>query len=105
MRYITDFQIRDGNGHIHNANVTNMQFLSNHILQYGTFDMQKVSFYIQDGTQEFRNVIIRNRNNVFVPEFCDEDVELQKEDWALVAEALQYGNLDEQFVKFIQLPW
>ncbi len=107
MRYITDFQIRDGDGQIQNAQIDNLQLLSNRIRRYGPFEMQKVSFYITDdeNPNEFRNVILRCRRDAYIPEFCDEDLQKQQADWSLVAKALQYRNLDDQFVKYIRLPW
>jgi hypothetical protein len=47
-------------------------------------------------------MILRNHDNRFVPEFCDED--LLSIDWRLVLEALQYGNLDDEFVRYIDVP-
>ncbi len=100
MRYITDYQIRDGDGQIHLRDITDIVYLKDHISRHGVFDMQKVSFYVTDTDcpDEFRNVIVRNCGDVYVPEFCDDK---KQEDWALVRNAL--ANLDE-FVRHIQQP-
>lgn len=102
---IKEYQIRSVTGDIQVHPVKDMEQLVTFIHTHGLSQIAKVSFYIvnesADGT--YRNVILRNNdNNCFVPELCDAD--LSYNDWQLVLEALQYGNLEDEFVRYIYTP-
>jgi hypothetical protein len=103
MRYITDYQIRDGDGQTQCYDIEHLQPLVTHIRHYGLFDMQKVSFYIMDDAcpGEFRNVIVRNLGDEYVPYFCDDKIQA---DWVLVREVLQRDNLDDMFLRHVRQP-
>ncbi len=104
MRFIDDFQIRSMQGEILHGSVEELEMLVNFILTRGLSEIAKVSFYIVDDAEPhaFRNVIVRNHVGLFIPEFCDEVH--AADDWALVMKVLEYGNLDEMFVKHIHTP-
>ncbi len=101
-RYLNEFQIRNISGHTQSDSIDNLDILEDFIHQHGIHEIAKVSFYIKDTAKphEFCNIILRNQDGVFVPEFCEAN---QEGDWGLVVQALNYGNLDEVFVPHIQI--
>jgi hypothetical protein len=112
QRYITEFQIRSMEGDIQLFAVSEIEQLVQFIRSYGIDAIAKVSFYIRNDAEPtaFHNLILRNYGCngsnaeavTFVPEFCEGH---EEEDWELVRKALQYGNLDEMFVQYIQMPF
>lgn len=71
------------------------------LLKHGLYEIAKVSFYIVDtqSPDEFCNVILRNQEGIFVPEFCETR---QDGDWQRILQILDYRNLDDMFVKYIR---
>ncbi len=109
QRYITEFQIRSIEGDIQLFAVSEIEQLVQFIRRHGIDAIAKVSFYIRNDAEPsaFRNVILRNYGSnvdaaTFIPEFCEGR---EEEDWELVRKALRYGNLDEMFVQYIQIPF
>jgi hypothetical protein len=103
MRYIEEYQIRTQNGNIKLASIDRLEVLADHIQEFGVFDIAKISFYITDTDSpgEFCNIIVRQWDSTFIPEFCEEHVST---DWSLVMDALRFENLDDMLVQYIQQP-
>jgi hypothetical protein len=106
-RSVTEFQIRSVDGHIEVHPIEDLEVLVTFIRTHGLANIAKVSFYITNPSipdEIFRNVIVRNYDNLFIPEFCEASIEEDRteEDWALVSAALRYGNLDDMFVQYIR---
>ncbi len=109
-RFVISFQIRDTDGCIEHYPIKDLDLLMTFIRTYGLDYIAKVSLYIKDASRPdatFRNVILRNCDNLFIPEFCEDSIQENRtaEDWTLVSKALCYGNLDDMFVKYIQQPF
>jgi hypothetical protein len=100
-RFVNEFQIRNASGQTQIESIEHLDTLEDFIHRHGIDEIAKVSFYIKDTTKpgEFCNIILRNQDGIFVPEFCQAN---QEEDWDLVVQALNCGNLDEVFVPHIQ---
>lgn len=100
-RSVQSFQIRGKDGQIQTGPVTDLNRLVDFLREHGLSEIAKVSFYIIDerDPDEFCNVILRNRGDRLVPEFCETN---QEGDWDLVLGALDFGNLDEMFVRHIE---
>ena len=100
---LTEYQIRTINGRILSGDISDLLHLSKILVEEGRSAIAKVSFYFRDPEEPeaFRNLILRNRSGMFVPEYSVEDPELQRMHMTLVLKALDYRNLDEQFVPYI----
>ncbi len=101
-RFVNEFQIRNASGHTQIESIEHLDTLEDFIHRHGIDEIAKVSFYIKDTTkpEEFCNIILRNLDGVFVPEFCQAN---QEGDWDLVVQTLNCGNLDEVFVPRIHV--
>ena len=100
-RCVQSFQIRGVDGDIQTGPIDRLDRLVDFLLERGISDIAKVSFYIVDSAypDEFCNIILRQREGYFVPEFCETN---QAGDFRRVLEALEYGNLDDMFVQYIR---
>lgn len=100
-RSVESFQIRSMGGDIITGPIQRLDRIVDFLLTYGISEIAKISFYIVDTRvpDEFCNVILRNQEGIFVPEFCETH---QDGDWQRVLQALDYRNLDDMFVKYIR---
>jgi hypothetical protein len=92
---ITDFQIRDYEGQITCGQIEHLSILVDFIRENGVGWAAKYSFYFEDeeNPEEFWNLILRNREDKFYPEFSG-GPETWRRDWDMVMNALRYENLD-----------
>ncbi len=100
-RFVQSFQIRSVDGGIQTGPIDRLDRLVDFLLERGISDIAKVSFYIVDTQrpEEFCNIILRQREGYFFPEYCETN---QVGDFTMVLEALEYGNLDDMFVQYIR---
>lgn len=100
LRSVSSFQIRTIHGQILSGSIEELDILENFLVQRGMSDTAKISFYISDTERpfEFCNIILRNDDEFFVPEFCEKN---QPGDWDLIMQVLTYGNLDDLLVEHI----
>jgi hypothetical protein len=100
---ITEYQIRTTAGDILRGYPSDLSRLSQLLVEEGRSVIAKISFYFRDPTEPeaFLNLILRNQQDMFVPEYCTDDVELQQLHMSLVLKALDFRNLDDQFVRYI----
>ncbi len=107
--YITDFQIRMRYGSTESHEIDNLSILADVISAESLEEINKVSFYFEDPSHEFHNLILRRDHETgeFHPEFMEDLTEAEKrQDMELVMRAINStGNLDDQFGKYVVNPY
>jgi hypothetical protein len=96
---VTHYQILTENGESLTRRINELAALSHILVTEGLDAIASVRFYIIDGLEHF--VILRNSNSL-IPEFSTTDPEKQREHMGIVLKALDFRNLDDQFVRHIR---
>lgn len=73
MTSLTDFQIRTMNGHTMVYDIASLDKLVDYIRAEGLEAIAKVSFYFQDPALPFHNLILRQEDGRFTPEFMSRE--------------------------------
>ena len=97
---VTHYQILTENGESLTRRIEELAALSHLLVTEGLDAIAGVLFYIVDSLEH--SIILRNHSNSLIPEFSTTNPEKQREHMGIVLKALDFRNLDEQFVRHIR---